>query len=56
MTEPQQDDNLFRLIFNAVPLPLFRVNRDVEIFDLNRAAQVIFNATPAQALKKRVVK
>jgi hypothetical protein len=49
----QDPDNLFQAIFNAMPLPLFRVTREVEILDLNRAAQKIFHAAPSLALKKR---
>jgi PAS domain-containing protein len=52
MTKRDTGD-LFQVIFNAVPLPLFRVSREIEILDLNRAAQKIFEATPALALNKR---
>jgi len=45
MTELRQGDNLFRLIFNALPLPLIRAIREVEVLDLNSMAQDIFNAT-----------
>jgi len=45
--------NIFEVLFNAVPLPLFRVDREVKILDLNAAARKLFNASPGQALHKR---
>lgn len=53
MTEGQRDDNLFRVLFNAVPLPLFRVTREIAILDLNQAAQTFFHTSPSQALIQR---
>jgi PAS domain-containing protein len=46
------EDNLFRVLFNAVPLPLFRVDQEVEILDLNLAARKLFNTSSGQALRK----
>lgn len=53
MKKPGSGEDLFQVIFDAMPLPLFRMTREIEILDLNRAAQALFDATPAQALKKR---
>lgn len=53
MTGSDSEDNLFQVLFNAVPLPLFRVDKEVEILDLNSAARKLFNTSPAQALRKR---
>jgi PAS domain-containing protein len=41
------------MLFNAVPLPLFRVDQEVTILDLNAAARTLFNTSPSQALRKR---
>ena len=46
-----KDSELFEAIFNAVPVPIFRVNEDVEILDMNQAAQKMFNTSLAQALR-----
>ncbi|NTV14395.1 MAG: hypothetical protein HGA96_10770 [Desulfobulbaceae bacterium] len=53
MSGSPQEDNLFRLLFNAVPLPLLRVTREIGILDLNAAAQKVYEASPGQALRKR---
>lgn len=53
MSGPASEDNLFRVLFNAVPLPLFRVDADIKILDLNLAAKKMFNASAGQALRKR---
>ncbi len=45
--------DLFQVIFNTMPLPLFRVTKEVEILDLNNAARKIFHVSPALARKKR---
>lgn len=53
MTNSATEGNLFQVLFNALPLPLFRVNQEVEILDLNKAAEKLFNTSPAQALHKK---
>lgn len=53
MTNSDAEGNLFRVLFNALPLPLFRVDKEVEILDLNNAAGKLFNTSPGQALRKR---
>ncbi len=53
MTNSAAEGNLFQVLFNALPLPLFRVNKEVEILDLNNAAKILFNTSPAQALRKK---
>lgn len=53
MTNSDAEGNLFRVLFNALPLPLFRVDKEVEILDLNNAAGKLFNSSPGQALRKR---
>lgn len=53
MPNSASEGNLFQVLFNAVPLPLFRVDREVEILDLNHAARRLFNNSSAQPLRKR---
>lgn len=52
MTNSGAEDNLFQVLFNAVPLPLFRVDQEVKILDLNAAARKLFETSPGQALRK----
>jgi PAS domain-containing protein len=53
MTGAAREDNLFRVMFNAVPLPLFRVTEEIDILDLNAAAQKLYRCSPELALRKR---
>jgi len=53
MSKMKAEEGLFQVIFNTLPLPLFRVTREVEVLDLNSAARKIFQASPSQALKRR---
>ena len=53
MSETAGDDNLFRVLFNSIPLPLFRVDRELGILDLNQAAEKLFNTPPDRALRMR---
>lgn len=53
MTNSDAEGNLFRVLFNALPLPIFRVDTNIEILDLNNAARKLFNADPGLAWRKR---
>jgi len=53
MSDTDRETGLFQVIFNSMPLPLFQVTREVEILNLNIAAQKIFRCSQELALKKR---
>lgn len=44
MTNSAAEGNLFQVLFNALPLPLFRVNQEVEILDLNNDDQQLWSS------------
>ncbi len=53
MSGIQTGGDLFRVLFNAVPLPLFRVTADIEVLDYNLAAGKLMDAAPGETLGRR---
>jgi PAS domain-containing protein len=53
--EERNDDNgsYERVFRNAIPMPIFVVDDDVRILDLNDAASRTFHLNPARILKQR---
>jgi nitrogen-specific signal transduction histidine kinase len=50
---PDKDNLYYRTILDAIPLPIFVVDADVRIQDLNEAAGAVFGLNKGTVLKRR---
>lgn len=53
MSEPDPNNSLYRSILDAMPMPVFVVDDDVRIIDMNRAATTCFGLNMFTAFRKR---
>src|ERR1700745_4350576 len=49
----QVADRLYRAILEAIPLPVFLVDGDLRVYEVNRAARRLFCITPDTVLTQR---
>jgi PAS domain-containing protein len=49
----QVAERLYRAILEAIPLPVFLVDGDMRVYEVNRAARKVFGSTPDTTLTQR---